>query len=898
HCAFHGLFAPNQSTNYALIYADGNTKNNNHNIFSDNYFFGGSCGIYLVGLGRRVAADKGILITGNKFNDQYNYGIRLSNHHSSLISNNRVSSNSTYRNYTAVALRYNFHNVEVLGNTINSNQGFGIILQQVEGKIDDKGLVANNFINIKANNSNYCFGIAITGSDHYDIYNNTVRIDNLSSDNRAFSITNTIHSRVKNNIFTCTNNGYAYYDFFNGTNEFDYNSLFSQNGILAKFNSLDISTLEEWQNSTNQAANSINALPNFLSDNDLHVKDTLINGAGTPLPEITTDIDGDPRDPNNPDIGADEFDFFKNDLGVIAILSPTDSCNLSEAERVTVVIENLGSEAQSNFQIGFQLENGTPVIETIADTTIEVGDTASYTFNAPINLSNHQTYNLTCFIKLATDQKTANDSLSVNVKNHRYPVVNDNTLPQDGATGLKVPIDFSWLPSDDANRYDLQLWKASEIPPATPIAGDIEANYYAYEQDDLLHDTTYHWQITAKNDFCATEGRVQSFTMEGLPNLQVQAMHLPFSPVLGRPVEVNWTVKNVGTASTKATQWSDFVYLSKRDTFIPEEAIYLGGFANSTSLDSQAQYTQRQMLDLPIEEQGQYYIFVVTDVFNRVEESVEQSDNVSVFELCRSIQPKENIVLNLTDNPTTTIAWSDVIEPMTTACESPTVWLKNNEFNCDLIGLNSVMLYAQNQGGSVDSVLIRLMVMDEAVNCTKCQAFDLDLSNDALSSGVYAARRNIASTGKVYQDSLVILRAGNNITLQAGFHAQKAAHFTAQIVDCEISIVGDGKQLQTAETGILLDTPATEQQSITLQTNPNPFQTSTEIQFELPEATLVNLQIYDLNGQLVENLIQGDWYEKGAHQLTFIDQLGIPTIYFVVLRTEKAQVVRKLILTR
>jgi hypothetical protein len=55
-------------------------------------------------------------------------------------------------------------------------------------------------------------------------------------------------------------------------------------------------------------ANGINADPMLVSATDLHLRqESPCIGAATPIFGIDFDIDGDPRDPAHPDIGADEF---------------------------------------------------------------------------------------------------------------------------------------------------------------------------------------------------------------------------------------------------------------------------------------------------------------------------------------------------------------------------------------------------------------------------------------------------------------------------------------------------------------------------------------------------------------------------------------------------------------
>ena len=68
-----------------------------------------------------------------------------------------------------------------------------------------------------------------------------------------------------------------------------------------------IPDLATWQQSGIDI-NSQWGLPLFSKQTDLHLQpgNTLAIGAGTPIASVTTDIDGDTRDPVNPDIGADE----------------------------------------------------------------------------------------------------------------------------------------------------------------------------------------------------------------------------------------------------------------------------------------------------------------------------------------------------------------------------------------------------------------------------------------------------------------------------------------------------------------------------------------------------------------------------------------------------------------
>jgi parallel beta-helix repeat protein len=81
------------------------------------------------------------------------------------------------------------------------------------------------------------------------------------------------------------------------------------------------------------------------------------------------------------------------------------------------------------------------------------------------------------------------------------------------------------------------------------------------------------------------------------------------------------------------------------------------------------------------------------------------------------------------------------------------------------------------------------------------------------------------------------------------------------------------------------------------QAFPNPFNPSTIIKFDLPEAALAKMSIYDLSGRLAATLVNG-WREAGAHEVTF-DASSLPSgIYFCRLEAGEFTASQKLILLK
>ncbi|MCD6374374.1 MAG: T9SS type A sorting domain-containing protein, partial [Caldisericaceae bacterium] len=83
---------------------------------------------------------------------------------------------------------------------------------------------------------------------------------------------------------------------------------------------------------------------------------------------------------------------------------------------------------------------------------------------------------------------------------------------------------------------------------------------------------------------------------------------------------------------------------------------------------------------------------------------------------------------------------------------------------------------------------------------------------------------------------------------------------------------------------------------------PNPFNPTTNIRFALPKDGSVKLEIYNLNGQRIKELINGD-YQAGYHSVKWDgkDEHGRPVssgMYFYVLKTSKITESRKMFLLK
>ena len=227
-----------------------------------------------------------------------------------------------------------------------------------------------------ASNTMVCRALSInaSGSGTGNVYFNSVSVNMGSAATSTAFYFGTGTANVSDNVFAnfslgeATSKRYAIYT-GTGTLNSNYNDLYivsSTNNFLG-FSTTDQAALSNWQALTGTPdLNSISTDPLFTSSTDLHTVNPLLNGAGTPITGITTDIDGDVRNVTTPDLGADEF-----------ILTCPDPSNLifSSSTPISAIIDWTvnGIETSWNVQygtVGFTLGSGTIANVTAHPATI------------------------------------------------------------------------------------------------------------------------------------------------------------------------------------------------------------------------------------------------------------------------------------------------------------------------------------------------------------------------------------------------------------------------------------------------------------------------------------------------------------------------------------------------
>jgi hypothetical protein len=130
--------------------------------------------------------------------------------------------------------------------------------------------------------------------------------------------------------------------------------------------------------------------------------------------EVSTNLAGDEFNPNNA-FTKNVTHLFANDVGITEITAPTSGNGLGSTEVVSVTVKNYGAATQSNFDVIYDVDAGTPVVETFAGPILS-GEEVTYDFIQTADFSALGTYTITASTDLTSDQQPSNDEATTMVE--------------------------------------------------------------------------------------------------------------------------------------------------------------------------------------------------------------------------------------------------------------------------------------------------------------------------------------------------------------------------------------------------------------------------------------------------------------------------------------------------
>ncbi|MCF8374386.1 MAG: right-handed parallel beta-helix repeat-containing protein [Bacteroidales bacterium] len=478
-----------------------NIYNTGKFVIHDCYFSAQSQALY--------ARDcSGILFSDNKINGGTEWGNYIE-----YCSNINIENNNFTNIGKGIYLYYN-DSVEINNNYLDTIAGYGL---STYGIVSFCNVRNNRFLNINNangveirtvntafyNNFIHVKGIAAASgiftsqlADDSKILFNSINITNTNAQSLAINIANADNLRIKNNILTNSGGGFVVKMTTIPVGlQLDYNDYFTSGSQLAQYGSTNLAQLSGWQAATSMDANSLNYNPFYMTTTELRPFQRELNGAGIPIVGILLDIDGQIRDENAPDIGADEFMV---DYGITALLYPDLYCDHTSNEPVTISMKQFGDTPFNNFQVSYQVNGGTIYTEIVPGS---INNDIIFTFSQTQDLSVYGTYIFKFWIVNSYDDNINNDTLIVERYSNPVPQI---TMSQTmGCTG--TPIEFTANATVDLGTIGSYFWDFGDGTTSLlqnpshqyNTAGTYTISLYAYSGLGCYNDTSFQTIVLA-----------------------------------------------------------------------------------------------------------------------------------------------------------------------------------------------------------------------------------------------------------------------------------------------------------------------------------------------------------------------------------------------------------------
>jgi hypothetical protein len=326
----------------------------------------------------------------------------------------------------------------------------------------------------------------------------------------------------------------------------------------------------------------------------------------------------------------------------------------------TVQNTGLGSTDASQWTDAVEDETGTVLAVFTHTGTVAASGTYSdsESFTLPSTYSGAHAFHLvTNFDRSVTETDYTNDASSavgLNIASSApYLIVSGVTVPATALSGQQNTTTVGWTVNNaGVGVTPYSAWN-DDVYLATSPTG---FGYYlgtAYHSGQLAANGSY---TVAPQTFVVPSGLSGNYyvvvhpginysgTMPGAadvspavvaispsprPDLSISRVSADTAVSAGQKLNVSWTVTNVGSFTAAVPNgWSDVIYLSTSAASIQGPAIYTV-IVNQT-LAVNGSYTENASVPTPITFSGPYYVFVVTDTGNALDESNPTSNNTAV----------------------------------------------------------------------------------------------------------------------------------------------------------------------------------------------------------------------------------------------------------------------------
>ncbi len=207
------------------------------------------------------------------------------------------------------------------------------------------------------------------------------------------------------------------------------------------------------------------------------------------------------------------------------------------------------------------------------------------------------------------------------------------------------------------NAVDLDSGESYLASSVIPIPENTDGTFWIVVQADATNSIDESG--SPQNNFRISDNRlvVKPYPF---PDLRVDSIKTAPSAFAGREMQLDWLVKNHGIGGSNSAAWRDRVYLSPLPDFDVFAATILATFDNSAYLDSNEGYITTKSVMLPRDRVGAHYIFVETDVDNRVREKLENNNMTRSRAINLQIPPLPDMQLDSLFGPTSAIPGENI----------------------------------------------------------------------------------------------------------------------------------------------------------------------------------------------------------------------------------------------
>jgi len=350
------------SSSVSALYSS--TANDNYNIFSNNSFRGGYYTVYWRGTSTS-SFDKGNQFLNNIITDFYYYGNYFYYQDSLIFNGNYITegNNGSYAYYPAY-FYYCDNYLEIGNNKLDLspvNYSYGLRIYYSDCISSSRGRIYNNAISITSGTGT-SYGIYLYSSNYVDVVFNSVNITSGGTSTRGFYTSSGGNNRFVNNNIVSTVGQTMYVSGTPFTTSDRNNYYTGTSSIAVNWSGVTYTTVAALTASTMMDANSVSTDPSYYSATDLHAANPMLAVGGTPIANVTTDMDGDVRSAVSPSIGADEFASLQWDINTYALTQPAMTYGaVSLQDTVSVVYRNFGSDTITAMTLGYQYGNNAAV---------------------------------------------------------------------------------------------------------------------------------------------------------------------------------------------------------------------------------------------------------------------------------------------------------------------------------------------------------------------------------------------------------------------------------------------------------------------------------------------------------------------------------------------------------